>query len=207
MSIENRIPTHIIHLLYCGIAFDGHRVNHYDALVLQKHINQFAPSTVIIPTLLTSNNNDISIRQQVISSESQKNNTIIQQPIESSTTRPILLTNTSSTNTIAKQYNIDELTTAWENSIIRHYIGGMSERCTDMTYRTHRVLTPQEYENNIRIENLQQLLDNNMNYDVQLHINEHRELQQNKDESNTENWSRYFHRIIIPGDGNCFFIS
>jgi len=129
LSIENRIPTHTIHLLYCGIAIDGHRGNNYDAL-LQKDHNEYAPSTVIIPTLLTSSNNEITIRQNIRSSQKQENNAMIQQPIESSTIRPILVTNASLTTTIAKECNIDELTTDWENSILPHYIGEMSGRCS-----------------------------------------------------------------------------
>jgi len=33
LRIENRIPGHIIHLLYCGVQIDSNRGNHFDALL------------------------------------------------------------------------------------------------------------------------------------------------------------------------------
>jgi len=84
---------------------------------------------------------------------------------------------------------------------------------TDLTFRTHRVLTPQEFQVNLRIENIRnniQLTENNEE-EVQPNTNFYVESFHNPDVSivsqsnNHNNWQMYFNRYIIPGDGNCFF--
>jgi hypothetical protein len=38
LNVEGRIPSHTIHLLYCGIPTNGNRGNHYDALIRNLNI-------------------------------------------------------------------------------------------------------------------------------------------------------------------------
>jgi len=65
LTLEDRIVTLTIHLLYCGIATLGNRGNHYDALIPIINISVNSNNT-IIPQLIssmqqTSNNNTPSI--------------------------------------------------------------------------------------------------------------------------------------------------
>jgi len=79
-----------------------------------------------------------------------------------------------------------------------------------MTFRTHRVLTPQEYEVNNRIQRIQ-----DTEFDTEKPLSESQLsplppeliLGQQNDCHLYENdyWQLFFQRYIINGDGNCFF--
>jgi len=86
---------------------------------------------------------------------------------------------------------------------------------TDLTYRTHRVLTRQEFQVDLRIENIRnniQLTENNedellpnTNFNVELFHNPD-VLIASQNNYNNNNWQMYFNRYIIPGDGNFSFV-